>query len=343
MGADRQRVRSALPYAVVMATGGTSNLARSSVAHPLATPLLLLAVAEVVAVPVVGLVRRRSAGGGVWQPAPSTPAEQLFGDFTIPVGLAVVATGLVALGNRQTLDVALFSLTLGWVSTVAVSARVATPMVGRPPGVAGVDGTWFLAPAALLADAVATAAVVPRCGGSVRSGLGWLALAACALGVAGYVLTVVVAAVRVRRIGVGNTPQAPWWISAGCGGLAAAAVGRVAAVSPVGGASAAAGDGYAFAALALWAVGSALLVPVVAGSLVHLLRLRRPLGAPPWPPTFSTGVYALGAAQAGRLGHLPVVTAVGQVAGSATVALWLVTAGLYLAYVSRSLRPRHRR
>jgi tellurite resistance protein TehA-like permease len=108
-------------------------------------------------------------------------------------------------------------------------------------------------------------------------------------------------------------------------------------VTPVGAGNAAAVYAFASAVLVLWAVGSALVVPVVVGSLVYLRRLRRLHGSPPWPPTFSTGVYALGADQAGRLGHLQAISAVGRAAGLATVVLWFVTAGLYLAYLSRRL------
>lgn len=161
----------------------------------------------------------------------------------------------------------------------------------------------------------------------------WLALVGCGAGVVGYGLVLALAAWRVRRAGVGGAPRAPWWVSAGCGGLAAASLGQVSRVSPAGLGSAA-GHGFTTAAVALWAVGSALLVPVVVGSLAYLWKLRRLEGSPPWPPTFSTGVYALGAAQAARLGQLHAVGFVGGSAGLATVALWLATAALWLALVA---------
>jgi tellurite resistance protein TehA-like permease len=79
------------------------------------------------------------------------------------------------------------------------------------------------------------------------------------------------------------------------------------------------------------------MVPVVAGSLAHLWRLRRPRGLPPWTPTFSTAVYALGAEQAGRLTGLEAVSRLSTAAGLATVVLWLITAGLHLAAIGRRI------
>jgi hypothetical protein len=323
-----------------MATGGASQVARLTELHPLAVPLLWMTVAEVVAIPAFGLLRRRSAGDAVLRLVPSVPAEAHFGDFTVPVGLAVTGTGLTGLGTAQTFGGALCALALAWVSTIVVTARVVMPVATHLPGVTAVDGAWFLAPAALLADAIATAAVSPRLPVPVRPALGWLALVACGLGVAGYGLTLALAAVRVHHVGTGNAPQALWWVSAGCGGLAAASIGQVATVTPVGGENATTNDAFASAALTLWTVGSILLVPVVIGSLAYLYRLRRLHGSPPWPPTFSAGVYALGADQAGRLGHIRPISVIGEAAGVATVVLWFVTAGLYAGYLFRRLRRR---
>ncbi|MGH9055924.1 MAG: hypothetical protein ACRDYY_08710 [Acidimicrobiales bacterium] len=324
--------RSAMPFGAVMATGGASQLARSDALHAMAVPLLWLAVAEIGAITLLGLLRCRSLDATVTElPGSTRPAER-FGDFTIPVGLAVTGTGLAALGTPKTLGCALCATALAWVTTMAVAGQVAMPVAVRRPGVVAVDGAWFLAPAALLADAVGTAVVVHRLPVPMRLSVEWLALVGCGVGIVGYGLVLALAALRVRRAGIGRAPRAPWWVSAGCGGLAAASLGQVSAVSPAGLGSAA-GRGFTTAAVVAWAVGSALLVPVVAGSLAYLWNLRRLQGSPPWPPTFSTGVYALGSSQAGRLGHLHALGLVGGSAGLATVALWLVTAVLWLALV----------
>lgn len=335
-----------------MATGGASQLARLTALRPLAVPLLWLTVAELVAIPALGLLRRRPAGAAALRPVRlvrpvrplrAVPAERLFGDFTVPLGLAVTGTGLAGLGTGAALAGALCAVILAWVLTLAMAARVGMPVAARlPVVVAALDGTWFLAPAALLADAIGTVAVTARLPAPARPALGWLALAGCGLGVAGYGLALALAAVRVRQAGVRDAARAPWWISAGCGGLAAASVGQLAGVTPAGPGSAAAARAFAAAALVSWAAGTAVLVPVVIGSLAYLRRRRRAGGPPPWPPTFSTGVYALGADQAGRLAHVQAISALGRAAGLATVALWFATSGLYLAYLSRRgrrLRP----
>ena len=110
-----------------------------------------------------------------------------------------------------------------------------------------------------------------------------------------------------------------WWGAAGCGGLTAAAVGQAAAVSPLG-FGVAELRGFGWAALGFWAVASALLIPIVVGSTSFLLR--HPLGRVPWPPAFSTGVYALGAVQAGKLLGFPAVTDAAVAAAAGALSLW---------------------
>lgn len=250
----------------------------------------------------------------------------------------MIGVGFATLGTTPASDAGAIVVALAWAITFFLVARVLVPAAARPPGSVAVDGTWFLAPAAFLADAIGTRAVTPAFPGWVHAGLGWLALVGCGVGFVGYFAVVALAAWRVVRAGVRAQRQAPWWISAGCGGLAAAALGEVQRASLLPGAT----GGYELAALAVWAAGSVLLVPVLAGSISFLARLRRLGGSPPWPPTFSTAVYALGATQAGRLAGLPEITRVGEVAGVATVVLWLVTAALYGAGLARRVTSHHR-
>jgi len=93
---------------------------------------------------------------------------------------------------------------------------------------------------------------------------------------------------------------------------------------------------FGWAALGCWTVASSALVPVLVGSGHYLLGLRRLTGRPPWPPTFSTGVYALGAIQVGRLLHLPSITSLGDAAAIATLCLWGLTVGAYLPRLGAS-------
>lgn len=326
--------RAALPYGAVMATGGAAQLAASSGLHPLAVPLLWLTVAEAVALPLVGTLRRGSLGAGLRALSGSAAP----GDFTVPVGLAVIGSGLAKLETGPVIYGASVALTLAWVSTIVLMVRVVLAVAARRAGIEPVNGAWFLVPASLLADAVGTATIAQRPTTWGRVGLGWLALVGCGIGVATYLVVVGLAAWRVGRLGTRGTERAPWWVSAGCGGLAAASVGQVArAVQPeVTGVHT---HWFAAVAMVVWVVGSALMVPVLAGSLSFLLHLRHLQGSPPWPPTFSTGVYALGTGQVGRLWHLQLISDLGRGAGLATVLLWLATAALHLAFFARRLRP----
>jgi tellurite resistance protein TehA-like permease len=312
-----------MPYGAVMATGAASQLAPAAGLPVLAAPLVGWTIAQALLIAVAHLVRHPRTGGG--EPAP--PAARRFGTFTIPIGAAVIGTNLAAEApSRAALAGALLAVILGWLTTGWLLARVIAPVAFRPPGSAAVEGTWFLAPAALLADAIGTAATLPglSTAQAAQTALAWLALAVCAAGVLSYALFVALAAARVGTHGLSGAGRAPWWISAGCASLAAAAVGRVATVAPIM-PNVAGVHGFAWTALALWAIGSMLLIPVIAASLRHLCRLQRPWGPAAWPPTFSTGVYALGTEQASTLNHLPAIQTVGHLAGITTLALWATT------------------
>jgi hypothetical protein len=318
-----------------MATGGASHLAASTGPHPLAAPLLWVAVAEAVAIPLLGIRQRSSVGGAIRCLVCSAPAARLFGTFTVPLGLAVVGGGL-ARGSGQVFPLACTAVILAWLTTLALLLAVVVPAALRPPGMATVDGAWFLAPAALLGDAGATASLLRDLRPAVPPGVHWLALIGCGVGVLGYGLVLGFAAGRLARVGLQGSTLSPWWISAGCGGLAAASIGQLATGTPAAGTTAA----YCLAALLAWGLGSAALIPVLGKSLGYLWRLRSLQASPPWPPTFSTAVYALGALQVDRLCQLHFAGAVGRVAGLATVALWLATAALYVVLTSRRVRGR---
>jgi hypothetical protein len=318
-----------------MATGGASHLAGSAGLHPLVAPLLWLTVAEAGAIPLLGIGRRRSVARALRSLLAPGDAAYSFGRFTIPLGLAVVGAGL-ARGSGPAWVLGCVAVGLAWLTTIAFAVWVMAPVLSRRWGTAAVDGGWFLAPAAVLGDAIGTTAVFWHAPAGVRHGLGWLAVIACGLGVLGYLVVVGAAAARVARAGLCGTSLSPWWISAGCGGLAAGAIGQVATVAPVGGL----GGVYRVSALVVWSIGSALLLPVLSGSIAYVPRLRRLRPSPPWPPTFSTAVYALGAIQTAALWRIHAIDVLGHAAALATVALWLATATLYLLLTPRRLQAR---
>ncbi len=327
----RVRLPSGLPFGAVMATGAASQLAGPSGVDWLTAPLLWLTVAETVAIPLLGSVRRRSQATRQRSEVRLLREEEHFGLFSVPVGLAVVATGLTSQSGGVDRFLAALFLVLAWVATLGLAGRLlVVTRAGRGPALAAVEGAWFLATAALLALAVATAAISSQHVGT--GGLWWVALVACGLGLVGYGAVLVLAVLRALRTGLAGTARAAWWISAGCGGLAAAALGRVSQTAP-------AGirldwlPGFRWAATASWSIAALLLLVIVPASLRFLWARRRPGFSPPWPPTFSAGVFALGALQVGRLQQAAPITRLGDVVAGVTLGLWTVTAALHVAGV----------
>ncbi|WP_200175398.1 hypothetical protein [Tomitella cavernea] len=218
---------------------------------------------------------------------------------------------------------------VSWGATVLIAARLVMVMVREGSGPGGVDGTWFLLPAAPLAGAIAVAGLADA--GAAGSGavVGWFAMGAAAAGAFGYAAVAVAAvASTVRRAGRFRASVA-WWISAGCAGLAAAALGQASAISAI---APTLGDSWAVR-WCVWvyvAVASALLVPIIGTSAVYLAHRRRVSVHAPWPPTFSMGVYALGVGQADRLARDAALQDWHRVAAAATLVLWAGTAAVQL-------------
>lgn len=316
--------RSSLPFGAVMATGAASQLAGSAGVGWLGVPLLLVAIA--IALTVIGSGMRAPWGSS------SNSATRL-GDFTIPIGLAVIGNGVAQFGGPVPALGTAVIVASAWTYAGLLVFSLVLPLLSSKPGLQAVDGTWFLAPAALLADGIGVAAVAARLPHPFAV-LGWLAFASVAAGAVGYLLVAGLAVARVARHGLAGVASAPWWIAAGCGGLSAAALGRSSAVFPT-------GHGpellhaFGIAALSLWVVGTAALLPVLAGSIRYVAGLRHLAGRPPWPPTFSTGVYALGAAQVGRLLGVPVIAGVAGGAAVATLFFWVFTVAAHLPRLPR--------
>jgi len=322
---------SVFPYGVVMATGVSAQLAAVSDNRWLvrcSDPLLALAGVQAVVIAALGT---RAAGWKwSWPSRPSRPSPRALADrasvgwLTIPIGMDVVGAGLGGLGGRLAATGAAAAVGGAAVLTLVLAAEGA----GRRGelSLVGIDGRWFLVPAVFLADAIGTVAVATRFPVSVPA-LRAVAMAWGGLGVIAYVAVLVLVAVRVTVAWLDGALPAAWWIAAGCGGLAAAAVGHVAVLFAR---SSVVVSVASWSALVLWGVGTALLVPIVAGGVARLFRERRYRGRLGWPPTFSTGVYALGSLQVARLRASSVVLQLGHDAGIATVALWAGTTVLWL-------------
>ncbi|HEX6451569.1 MAG TPA: hypothetical protein VF060_19155, partial [Trebonia sp.] len=304
-----------------MATGAASQLSGLSGLHAAAAPLLWLTVAEAVWIAAVGIGRHRGALVRSWLTA-REPDEHA-GMLTVPLGLAVTTTGLAAQHGALVSSLALAGLVLTWLSLLVLVFRFVASVITKEKGLA-LDGGWFLAPAVLLGAAIAAVASVPHVAGAEQAVLRGLAVVAAVGGLAGYWAFLAWAIGRVSRHGLGKG-RVLWWISAGCGGLAAAAAAKVLGVP--GGHWAVAFAGALRTAMTISLVIAAiLLVPIVVQSVRFLARKRPVMRNIPWPPAFSSGVIALGTIGAGAALHTLVITTVGKGAGIATLIVWTVTA-----------------
>ena len=320
-------LRHGLPYGAVMATGGAAQLAGACGLPGAVRPLLWLAVVEaewIAGRGVIGHRRELRLPLSVWTRI-GPPAEHT-GVLTVPLGLAVVATGLSAQPrSANALGAAL--VVLAWLSAALLVARFSVS-VSHPGRSDTLDGGWFLAPAALLGAGIASGAYATDAGGALADLGRWVALVAAGVGVAGYWAVVLGSAIAIARRGLGDGPRVLWWIAAGCGGLGAAGLAR--ALSASGGMWPA--DVVMLvhgAAIVTWSFAALLAVPIVAASVRSLARSRQIEKAAPWPPTFSTAVFALGALGTGKMLELRAVTDTGKAAAATTLVLWAVTAALH--------------
>lgn len=314
-----------------MATGAACQLSSLAGVPVLRVPLLLVAIAIAVGVTVASVVRARRRAHG------RTPLAAWLGRFTVPVGLAVITAGLSTSSARPIVVAAWTAAVLAVASTAVVVVGAVVAAHTARPTLPAVNGVWFIAPAAFLADAVACTALHAHAP-SAAPALGTTAIVSAAIGAAGYAILLVVAAVRVGRHGLSGAPRVAWWIVTGCGGLAAFSLGRVAATfGPVAPWSVAV---FHAAALASAVVAAAVLIPITVGCVRFLVGLpRRRLARSPWPPAFSSGVFALGAAEIGSIYGWTAATTVGRIAAVETLVVWAAIAAVNIAAVAASRRP----
>lgn len=320
-------LRHGLPFGVVMATGGAAVVASRCGLPALVAPLLALAILQALGLPLVGAWRHRAEFGLGWRSWWALgPAHEHTGVHTVPLALAVIASGLVALAAQAVAPcvsaLAAACLVLTWLLTAVCGSRCLWALATRGSALRAFDGAWFLVPAAFLGAAIPTHAVASGLTGPAAGMLEALALAGALVGGIGYWIVAGVALVRVRRHGLGGVPQAPWWIAMGCAGLAAAALGTVAASERRGGPL----EAFLIAAMVATAVVAVILcVPVLACSVTFLLRRCRFRGPAAWPPTFSTAVFALGCLETGAVLPSAAFRNIGLGAGYVTLAFWAVT------------------
>ena len=320
--------RGGLPFGAVMATAGASALAGRCGMTPLVRPLLGLAILQAGWVTVRAIARWGADFPLGWRSRWALgPAHEHSGFHTVPLGLAVIASGLLALGaaavTRWPLLCAGVCLGAAWLTAMIAVGRFGGSLAVRGVELHSLDGTWFLVPAVLLGAAIATDRLTAQVGGQWIDALQVLTAGSAVLGWFGYWLVAVLAGLRIWRHGLGSGALAPWWIAMGCAGLAAAALGQVLHSRPQGLPAQWLADATAMS------VSAAILlsVPVLLLSARFLLLKCEFRTAASWPPTFSTAVFAFGALQAGRVLHVLLLSTLGVGAAYATLLFWCVTAG----------------
>lgn len=322
-----EALRGGLPFGAVMATAGASALAGRCALVPLVRPLLGLAILQAGWVTARAVARWGADSPLRWRSRWALgPAHEHSGFHTVPLGLAVIASGLLALGaaaaTRWPLLCAGICLGAAWLTALIAVARFGGSLAVRGIDLHQLDGTWFLVPAVLLGAAIATDRLAAQVEGQWVDALRVLAAGSAVLGWFGYWVLAVLAGLRIRRHGLGTGALAPWWIAMGCAGLAAAALGQVLHNRPQGLPAQWLTDGTAMS------VSAAILlsVPVLLLSARFLLLQCGFRAAAAWPPTFSTAVFAFGALQAGQVLHMTLLSTLGVGAAYATLLFWCVTA-----------------
>ncbi len=320
--------RAGLPFGAVMATAGASASAGQCGAAPLMRLLLGLAILQALWVSIRGIARQHAESRIRWRAWwVIGPAHEHSGVHTVPLGLAVITSGLLDLAataaTRWPVLVAEIFLVAAWVTTAIAVSRFTWSLTVQGLDLYSLDGTWFLVPAVLLGTAIATDRLAAQLAQRWCKALCLLADASVAIGWVGYWALAVLAGLRVWRNGLVGAARAPWWIAMGCAGLAAAALGQVLQHRPPGFPAQWLADAIVMSVCA----AILLSVPIVLLSVRFLLRQCGFQGAGSWPPTFSTAVFAFGALQSARVLHAPALSALGFGAAYATMLFWFVTTG----------------
>lgn len=266
------------------------------------------------------------------------------GELTVPLGLAVTATGRATQHGAFASSLLPVCCVLASLAAVALIARALAAVALNGRRLEEVDGGWFLMPAVLSGASIAVTAIAAttyglHSGAAWEAFLRWLASVAAVGGLAGYWAVMLAAVLRVSRYSLAGSRPLLWWISAGCGGLATAAAAKVLG-APGGDRISALTEALRTATAVTWVMAALVLAPIVVQSARFLLRRRPVMRALPWPPAFSGAVFSLGTLGVGALLHVPVITAVGEDAGRAALVLWAVTMLWNAAFLSREiLRP----
>lgn len=311
-----------------MATGATAQITKIVGPHSYTLYFILLAVAEIIYIAITRLLNYKKLRDSSLNNASSKSSTEdtLFnpGLFTIPLGLAVVSTGL--LGTKfQLMTYAGYGMyILSWISFIWLILRFLSPIISCRITRYQPDGGWFLIPAAGFGLGITTVAFSTQMKSPPIKLLAVIGIALVALSVLSYFALIISSGIRIRRFGISDTKRVLWWISAGCGGL-----GALSAVKQLDSKSVTLAPLITLclrsSAISMWVTGTILLIPIAMRSTRYVFSLNQLPKNTPWPPTFSTAVFALGTLSASTLFQTQFLNAIGTAAGISTIILWIAT------------------
>lgn len=337
-------------FSMVMATGIVAAALRRDGLPPVADVVLAVAAAGLVvlAVAVGWRVARQSAA----QRAELVRPRRAFAAFTLPAACGVVGMGLatsgLAAGAVPTGAVLAGAVLAGvgaaaWLAmTAMIPARMAVSRRDRPV-LADVNGTWYLWTVATQSLAI-MAAVLLAARALAAGSAAAVALVAWLAGLASYVLTTALVALRLRRVGVGPPgTRTSYWIAMGAASISVLAAAHILGIRGVP-AVAAARPPITAVAIALWLLATCLTVVLaVATAAVWLHSRRRPRYDPSaWMLVFPVGMYATASQQLGATASLYPVRLVGEIFTWPAAVAWLavVTAMAAARLTERGRRER---
>jgi tellurite resistance protein TehA-like permease len=328
-------------FAIVMATGIVSTAFQLAGFRVVSAVLLIVAALGFAGLAAASAVRLAVFPGVVGDDL-RDPARA-FAGFAFVVAADVTGTGL-GLDGHPVATLGLGALALaGWLALAwLVPGRLAiraTPIAWRQ-----FNGSAYLATVGLQSLAIAAAVYaasvldpVSNPDPALRAGF-WLAAAVLwGAGLAAYLVTSTLIAVRLGRAGLTTAdPTAPYWVAMGAASISVLAGAELLAVpGPAGG-----GRGLITGlAVACWAMATVLIVPLAARSGWRHLRHRVPLRyrADLWMVVFPAGMYAAASLRLGQQAGIGFVHSIGWLAAWPALAAWVLVS---VALIARLLTAR---
>lgn len=306
-----------------MATAALSQISKLIGFKIAVKPFVWLAVVEVAMITAFRIPKIRF-GFRVNPKASPTKLEYRFnpGVFTIPVGISVTAAGVLQNypGDLAILGISLYII--AWLIEIGLLFDLGKHL--KALELSEIDGGWFLIPASFLSLGATSLLSAFRLGQSYHHLLYWTGLTSSIIGLVGYYLVMALALARLLYRGFPKSHAVLWWISAGCAGLSSFALAKQ--LSPL---HISLNNTFRqvlrLTDTLTWSIGLLLILPIVLMSLIHLLHLKHFPKSIPWPPTFSTAVFALGSFATGALVGSNLLHDLGVITGTIALIMWATT------------------